>query len=233
MVTGNGMIANKFASYNNDDRFLVFASGVSNSKNKLQNEYEREINLLKKCIVNNKEKRLIYFSTCSIYDISEQNSPYVIHKLNVEKIIQEQAAHYLIVRASNVVGKSQNQNTVLNFFYHHIKEKRNFDVWKNASRNVIDIDDLFLITDYILRHDLYQNETVNVASKKAWNVLEIINEIENSIHIQATYSIVEKGNHIEIDTTKIDKIVEKLNINFGSNYLKKIIQKYYSDCELS
>ena len=32
MVIGNGMIANRFMSYKNDEDIIIFASGVSNSK---------------------------------------------------------------------------------------------------------------------------------------------------------------------------------------------------------
>ena len=33
MVIGNGMVAKRFGSYKINDQFLIFASGVSNSKN--------------------------------------------------------------------------------------------------------------------------------------------------------------------------------------------------------
>jgi len=33
MVIGNGMVAKRFESYKTNDQFLIFASGVSNSKN--------------------------------------------------------------------------------------------------------------------------------------------------------------------------------------------------------
>ncbi|MBP6455165.1 MAG: hypothetical protein KA275_00440, partial [Chitinophagaceae bacterium] len=70
MLVGNGLIAKKFLNYLKDDNFLIFASGVSNSKNANTDEYIKEINLLEKSIQINKEKILVYFSTCSINDPS-------------------------------------------------------------------------------------------------------------------------------------------------------------------
>ena len=39
MVIGNGMIANAFKQYENDDEVIIFASGVSNSKENNDSEF--------------------------------------------------------------------------------------------------------------------------------------------------------------------------------------------------
>jgi hypothetical protein len=80
MVIGNGMVAIRFESYKTNDEFLIFASGVSNSKNINPEVYERELILLQRSIQENREKIFVYFSTCSIYDPEEENSKYVLHK---------------------------------------------------------------------------------------------------------------------------------------------------------
>jgi hypothetical protein len=46
MIIGNGMIANNLSKIDNDN-VLFFASGVSNSLCNDENEFEREIKLLK------------------------------------------------------------------------------------------------------------------------------------------------------------------------------------------
>ena len=81
MVIGNGMIAKRFSSYGDDKDILVFASGVSNSSSTGDVEYTREEALLSKAIQDNPHKTILYFSTCSIYDPSLQESMYVKHKL--------------------------------------------------------------------------------------------------------------------------------------------------------
>ena len=114
MVIGNGMIAKAFYNYQTDDRFIVFASGVSNSATTNKHDYDREKILLERTLADNKEKLLVYISTCSIYDSSLQQSPYVLHKLDVERQIATSGNKYLIFRVSNPVGFTSNKHTFLN-----------------------------------------------------------------------------------------------------------------------
>lgn len=227
MVIGNGMIAQKFASYREDDRFIIFASGVSNSKNKNEEDYQREQILLQDTITANKEKRIVYFSTCSIYDNTENNSLYVLHKKNLEHYIQNNAMTYNIFRVSNIVGKSQNPNTVLNYYLYHIREKINFDLWINATRNLIGLEDVFSIIDYILKHQLYKNQIVNIANPEGYPVEKIIKEIECFLNIKANYSAIDKGGTYEVDTSALMAITAILNIDFSKDYLKRLLQKNY------
>src|SRR5471030_2330378 len=111
MVIGNGLVAKSFSEYNNDSKFLIFASGVSNSKSTNQVDYERELNLLKQKVAENGEKTLVYFSTCSINDPAESRSAYVAHKRGVEEYIRAHVEKYVIIRVSNLVGHTTNNNT--------------------------------------------------------------------------------------------------------------------------
>ena len=151
MVIGNGMVARRFESYKTNDQFLIFASGVSNSKNINPEAYARELLLLQTTIKQNPEKILVYFSTCSVYDPGEENSKYVVHKKQIEQLIQSNQRRFCIFRVSNLVGHSGNRNTILNFYVYHILNGINFDLWTNATRNLIDIDDMYQIADDILK----------------------------------------------------------------------------------
>ena len=227
MVIGNGMVATKFESFNTNDEYVIFASGVSNSKTSDPSAYKRESGLLQKTIRENSNKTLVYFSTCSIYDPGEASSAYVLHKLGVEEFIRSNSPQYYIFRVSNLVGKSTNHNTVLNFFYYHIINKINFDLWQNAERNLMDIDDAFRIIDYLLRKKLYQNQVTNIANPVNYKVISIIEALENLLGLKANYIPIPKGNPINIDTKPISPILKELNVNFGSAYLSNMIKKYY------
>ena len=49
MVIGNGMIANRFMNrYRDDSNVIIFASGVSNSSEKFEDQYIREKVLIEK-----------------------------------------------------------------------------------------------------------------------------------------------------------------------------------------
>src|ERR1022692_2990056 len=108
MVVGNGMVAKRFKDYGTDENFLIFASGVANSKSTNEDDYKREFNLLQENINNNKDKTLVYFSTTSVNDPSELSSRYVAHKLNIERFIESNVKSYIIFRVSNLVGRSSN-----------------------------------------------------------------------------------------------------------------------------
>ena len=228
MVIGNGLVARRFESYKNEDNFLVFASGVSNSKTKNPEAYNREINLLKDSIQIHKNKSLIYFSTCSIYDPQEMESAYVKHKLQIEEYIQTHAKQYQIFRVSNLAGMSSNPNTLLNFFFNHVKNEVNFDLWSNACRNIIGIDHAYHIIDHILKGNLFPNQVINIANPENYPVKKIITAIETFLNIKSNYIEIEKGTCFEIDTSAIQHIIQELRIRFSPEYLRDLLNKYYS-----
>lgn len=229
MVVGTGMIAKRFESYKNDDQFLIFAAGVSNSKNRIASEYDREKDQIRSSIQANHDKIFVYFSTCSLYDPEEKESPYVLHKTEVENIIRTHCSQFYIFRVSNLVGKSGNPNTVLNFFVYHILHKINFDLWSNASRNLIDIDDMYKIVNHVLQGRLYHNQVINIANPTSYRVTEIVKAIEDLWQIQANYVSISKGKPFSIDLSTVLPIIQKLNIDFGKNYLVNLLEKYYRD----
>jgi nucleoside-diphosphate-sugar epimerase len=232
MVIGNGMIATRFNAYKIDDRFAIFASGVSNSKNRLAAAYKRELELLKQTIDDNREKVLVYFSTCSVYDPDEKDSPYVHHKQEAERIIQSSCPQFYIFRVSNLVGASGNPNTVLNFFVYHILHQINFDLWSNASRNLLDTDDMYKIVDYILQKHPNAGEVINIANPDSCKVTDIVTTIEELWRKPANYVSIAKGSAFEIDLSVISPIIQKLNIHFGKDYLVNLLKKYYGKHDL-
>jgi nucleoside-diphosphate-sugar epimerase len=227
MVIGNGLVARRFNLYNGDDNLLVFASGVSNSKTKNPEAYNREMKLLKDSLQQYDNKSLIYFSTCSIYDSQEKESAYVQHKLHIEELIQNRVKQYRIFRVSNLAGISSNPNTVLNFFFHHVKNGINFDLWTKACRNIIDVDHAYLIIDYIVKHNIFPNQVINIANPVNHPVKKIIEAIEAFLKIRSNYIEIEKGACFEIDTSPIQPIVQELGIRFDAGYLNDLLNKYY------
>jgi nucleoside-diphosphate-sugar epimerase len=227
MVIGKGMIAQEFENYRDNDQFIIFASGVSDSTHAPAAAFTREENLLKEAISSSDGRRLVYFSTCSIYDQSMSGSPYVQHKKRMEELIVAKQSDYTIFRLSNPVGKTNNTNTVVNFFIRHIIDKTAFTVWKNASRNIIDIDDMFLVCNDILQTNSFLNEIVTIANPHNYPVPFIVETIEKHFHTKANYTLVAKGDEPHIDISQVSPLFKKFNINFDDNYLLKLLQKYF------
>ncbi|HEV2832537.1 MAG TPA: hypothetical protein VGW31_11205 [Hanamia sp.] len=227
MVIGNGMIANRFIDYKDDDSIIIFASGVSNSKDTIEQNFLREFALLDKTIKSNTDKALVYFSTCSIEDEELQNAPYVIHKKTIEKFIKETASGYFIFRVSNLAGVSNNPYTLLNYFIFNVLQNHPLKVWKNAYRNIIGIDDMYAITNYILQKNIFVNSTINIANPENYSVPFIINTIETYLRKKAVSFEEDKGDNYNIDISKIEPIISRLNIPFNDDYLASLLKKYY------
>jgi nucleoside-diphosphate-sugar epimerase len=227
MVVGNGLIAKSFDKYNDDDRFLIFASGVSNSKSATQADYDREAHLLQQAIEQNESKQLVYFSTCSINDPAEQSSGYVIHKQIMEDYVQRYADRYAIFRVSNLVGRGGNPNTILNFFTSHIKGHIHFNLWQHTTRNLIDVADFFTIADHLLQYKLANDQIINIANPENYSVQHIVSLAERHYNIKADYTLISKGSNISIDIAAIKPLIDKLNISFGEHYLEDLLSKYY------
>lgn len=228
MVIGNGLIAKRFSSYSNDERFLAFASGVSNSKTTDAGLYKREADLLLQSLDANTGKIFIYFSTCSFYDNEEQQSAYVLHKKAMEELIRERSTHYHIFRISNLAGRTSNPNTILNFFFNHIAGHIPFSLWVNTWRNLIDIDDAFTIMDHIIQNNLFKNSIVNIANTENYPVTAIVSAIEKALDLQADYTAINKGHFFSIDTSAILPVLQELKINFDDQYLPGLIKKYFA-----
>lgn len=227
MVIGNGMIANSFASYKDNEDIIIFASGVSNSKDTVEENFSREFQLLKQIIKDYPEKTLVYFSTCSIQDDDLASSPYVIHKKKIEEYIKKNAPKYYLFRISNLAGVSNNPYTLLNYFIFNILRNHPLTVWKNAFRNIIGVDDMYAIVNYFLQKKENINTTINIANPENYSVPYIIECIEKHLNKKAILNEVERGDNYKIDISTIEPLFKELNIQFNDNYLTALLKKYY------
>ncbi|MGR3855007.1 MULTISPECIES: NAD-dependent epimerase/dehydratase family protein [Chryseobacterium] len=221
MIIGNGIIANAVKSYDKEN-ILFFASGVSNSLETRASEFEREFSLLKKIYEENKEKKLIYFSTLSIHDQSKQKSPYVIHKKEIENYIKTYSENYLILRIGNIVGKGGNPNTLFNFLKTQIIYSRTFALHTQARRLLLDIDDI----GHFMEANCLEggNKVINLAFPYYYDLKEIIGAIEKETHQKAYYSEVNEGDFYRVDFDK--EIHDFFSGISPENYLETLTQKY-------
>ncbi|QTV04563.1 NAD-dependent epimerase/dehydratase family protein [Faecalibacter bovis] len=222
MIIGRGLIAKQFLDVDRED-VIFFASGVSNSSETKKEEFLREQNLIEETIRKNKNKLIIYFSTCSIYDSSKYNSPYVLHKLHMEEIIKESSSKFLILRISNAVGKGGNPNLLMNYIYRQIVNNSELVIHKNATRNLIDVVDVKNITLKYLENNEF-NKIVNVAYTENYYIQEIIEAFEDKLNIKSFNKIEDRGEHYSIDVSELDyqfSYIDKIK------YLNNLIKKYY------
>lgn len=221
MIIGNGLIANSLLSIDSED-VIYFASGVSNSQETRSTEFEREFNLLKNCILQYPNLKLVYFSTLSIFDQSKQNSLYVLHKMKIEKMITENCTDYIILRIGNVVGKGGNPNTLFNFLNTQISNQQEFTLHNKARRLLIDIHD---ISKFLKNHQNdWHQQTINLSFPYYYNLKEIITAIEHQIQNTAQYKEVDEGDFYQVE---FQDNVEKFFVETSAkDYLKNLAQQY-------
>lgn len=126
MILGDGDVA---AVLPERDDLLFFASGVSNSQETRELEYEREINLL---LDQRIDCHIVYFSSLGVLDGS---SRYYRHKRDMEVLIKDNFQQYCIVRLGNI-DWGTNSHTLINYLKLHPTAELQ-DAW----RYIVDKDE--------------------------------------------------------------------------------------------
>ncbi|MGF7230802.1 hypothetical protein [Arachidicoccus sp.] len=225
MILGNGLIGTALRQVDNDD-VLYCASGVSNLFGHIQSQCLREENLLRDNISKYRGKTVVYFSSYSIQDTDDsKNTPYLLHKKNMESLVQLMAPKYLIARTSNVVGKSGQPGNLTNFIFHHLLNATPFEVWKNTNRNLIDVQHLAAMANYYLQWGQL-NKTVHLINPKDVTIEEVVKSFENKMNRKANYSLVDKGTYYHCDKTVANHIFEALQLP-NERYVEMLIEKYF------
>lgn len=228
MITGDGFLAQAFKKFDSSSEVHIFASGVSDSGNISAKEFERERALLES-VLTEKQGILVYFSTCSIYDELLKGSPYINHKLQMEKVIKSSGNSYLIFRLSNPVGKTDNPHILINFFVNCIESGKKFDLWRGSFRNILDIDDVVALCSHFISENAFTNHVINVANPVSYSVEEIVYTLEKVLKKKAIYDLKDRRSIPRIDTTAVMQAADKLRLHFDENYLNLALAKYFSN----
>ena len=226
MIVGKGLIASAFHEFSGNDDIIIFASGVSNSKETNPEAFKRERVLLEGSLI--KRKTLIYFSTTSILDPSAKETAYVVHKQHMEELIQKSKTDFIIFRLPIVVGKSTNNHTLTNFLHHHISVEKAFNLHLKSSRYLIDIDTIKEILPNIIKNTNYYNKTINVTVSDKIAIKDLVSLFEKTIKKTAIYTEVNNGSSYTINNTLLADFLTENNYTFSEDYYKSVIEKYYA-----
>ncbi len=160
MIVGDGDIGTVLHEVDRPD-ILYFASGVSNSKEKREAEYKREMDLLLK---QRRDLHLVYFSSLSVF---YADTRYARHKLAMELLVQREFHPCTIVRLGNIAW-GDNPNTLINY----IRNNRNAEI-QDVYRFVIDKDEFL---DWLRMIPKWSCE-MNLPGRRL-KVIDILKEIE-------------------------------------------------------
>lgn len=118
MIIGKGDIASILIDR---EDVIFFASGVSDSSEIRQSEFERELELLSK---QDKSKCIFYFSSITIDNKEKfKMNKYLQHKKSMEDYIKNNFQNYNIIRIGNIMWGT-NPNTFLNYIKDKILNKK-------------------------------------------------------------------------------------------------------------
>jgi len=172
VIVGSGLLAQGFVQcFAERGDVWIYAAGVSNSSCVDFRDFNRErLRLLGALDEGRNAGCFIYFSTCSAYDLEAYSTPYVQHKLAMEGLV-EKHLKCLIVRLPQVVGKTTNPHTLLNYLFSKVSQNKPFHVWSKARRNIIDIDDIVSIVQVLVADSLKRNMIVNVANSVNYSII--------------------------------------------------------------
>jgi UDP-2-acetamido-2,6-beta-L-arabino-hexul-4-ose reductase len=221
MVIGNGLISSKFLSYKNNKKIIIFASGVSNSKEVDIKEFEREKKLLNELYIT--EKKLVYFSTLLVNYPCMENSEYVKHKKNIEDFITTNFKNFIIFRLPNIVGHTKNKFTSFNFFINKIQKEETIYIEKNTTRFFLDSDDLNHMLNPIIDNKTINKKTINICLNNKISISEIIDLISKTLNKKANIIESDSGCDVNIDNSFFLSILKKKNFE---NYNNNLVLKY-------
>jgi len=224
MIVGSGLLSSEFKKFSESlENFLIFASGVSNSKETNINNFEREKKLLINLINNNQNLKLIYFSSVLTGII---DNDYYRHKLQVEEIIKNNCKNYIIFRIPQIVGFNGNKNNIVNFLKESVKNENEILIYKNVYRSLIDIEDLVNIVLYCI--DKTNNSLLFLSGVEKISVMELSNKIYGLLHKNPKIKEETHLLNLNWDTENdilINQSIDFLQIN-REGYNDKILKKY-------
>ena len=140
MIVGRGDIA---SILNDREGAIFFVSGVSNSLEKRESEYERERKLLSE---QDKTKCIFYISSITIDNKEKfEVSRYLQHKKEMEDYIKNNFENYNIIRIGNITWGS-NPNTFLNYIKNKIQNNESFFI-SDEYKFMITEKELLSLTD--------------------------------------------------------------------------------------
>jgi nucleoside-diphosphate-sugar epimerase len=222
VIIGNGIIANSFTNIDHSN-LCIFASGVSNSLETDQNKFDKEFNLLKKTIIENPNKKLIYFSTISIE--VKGLTPYTEHKLKLEQYIEQNCNNYLILRLSNIVSYNQPKHQLIGYFYDCLINRKSIEISPSCKRSLIDIDDLPSILEILINK--VNNKVISVYFSNEITIKEILDYLEKITTFIFNIKNIKNINENKTDNSEFLNLISGYEHKFNINPFD-ILEKYYT-----
>jgi hypothetical protein len=229
MIIGRGLLARSLEAIDND-AYLFYANGISNSVLDHISKNNFEINEIK-AIVDKKDERIfVYFSTCQVNSKLNLGRSYVQHKLFIEDLIRNRFSKYLIIRTSNLVGNNEwNKHTLFNYLFNCLQTNEKIIVNPNVTRNFLDSSHFrFLLDTYLNNYSM--NQIIEFVNPVSFKMDEIIFEFEKYFDKKFIIKRVSQMTEFAIFQLNLElsiNLFSKCNIS-TKDYISNLLNKYYS-----
>jgi len=225
MVIGNGLVATAFLKdYQDDDRFLIFASGVSNSSETNPDKFNEEKHLFIQTAKANPEKHIVYFT--SFVDSSKQKTLYAEHKNEMVDLVKKTHNYYTILRLPQIMGNGGNPNALVNFIVSKLKNQEEIFVYKNVYKGLIDVEDMKRVVDILVKRWTDKNTLVEFPYIEKLLAKQIVILIAKQLSVEPKMKFIDhEFCDLPEPSMAVDMILKHLNIN-PEGYTESIIKKY-------
>lgn len=219
MIVGNGQLAQIFENQQLENA-VIFASGVADSNCVEQKQFDRERDLLISTLLENPDKKFVYFSSCALSADEYPKNKYYQHKQHMEEVIKNHTKNYYIFRIPQLFGCLKKHKTLINFIYYSIINDKSFNLYSHAYRYVIEINDvLLLVQKYLELSD--SGIIIDLANTYRYSVESIVKVLEELTSKKAKYNKIEKLDKYLLDLKNLNKFIKEhdLKLGFGKEYL--------------
>ncbi|WP_295917697.1 hypothetical protein [uncultured Xanthomonas sp.] len=227
MIIGSGLLASAF-----DPKAVemldatIFASGVSNSNETDPASYAREERLLSEHLGSSAHRIFVYFSTCSITDPDRGAGMYARHKKRMEDKVAT-LDNYLILRLPQVVGRTQNPNTLTNFLASRIAQGATIPLWSRAIRCLVDVEHVAAITLELLRQEHPIRMLADIAPPEVVTMPSLVDMLESAMGICTERQLIDREGGSHPDPSLMLSLSPSLGLDVSRGYTERLLRKYY------
>ena len=101
-----------------------------------------------------------------------------------------------------------------------------FELWVDARRNLIDVDDVVKIVGHILENRSMRNDTVEIASPFNLRAEDLVHMIERILGKRAVARKVHAGHAPPIDIARVLPLFAESGVYFPPDYVEQVLRKY-------
>jgi UDP-2-acetamido-2,6-beta-L-arabino-hexul-4-ose reductase len=222
-IIGTGTIAEAFQESKLGGKFVILASGVSDSSCEDANAFSREFATISKVLLENKGSTFIYFSSLRARDINA----YYRHKSSVENMLFNSQEFVHIYRVPQVISMT-NKRTLVGFLFDRVINTKKFSLRVNAERYLLAPSDLVRLVGLLSNSYIRKSCLLNLKPMLSISVMGIVQLIED---ISGRKAIFEKDflNEDHLSELLLSTDIPVSDVVHKKRYYENALRESYTD----